>query len=451
MHGWPTSILIFFSFVATAQSGFKNLRYNEDYSYLLKDSLLKNQYDRLKASKLGERSFVSLGGEVRYLIQNYVNEDWGDTPVKEYTAFYSRFLFHADVHIGRALRGFIQLNSTFANGRVTPIRSIDENRLSVHQSFIDIRFSKKLTLRAGRQELLFGSQRLVSVREGPNNRLSFDAANILIADRDMKVDLFYARPLAIRPGALDDKFFNETQSLWGGYAVVRNIHWLKNVDLYYLGYHRQQARFDKAVADELRHSFGTRWWGKSSHWEYDMEALYQSGRFGEGSISAWTASMNTSYTITELKKPVTLGMKAEFISGDRDRNDDVLNTFNPLYPRGAYFGLAALIGPSNLIDVHPSVKIELRHSLTLSLDYDLFWRQTITDGIYGPNGALIYPSENATSRFIGDQVGINGEYQPNQHISIVPEFTWFKAGPYLKEAGTGKDVFFSALTVQFKY
>jgi hypothetical protein len=258
MHGGFTIIFLLIFSMAIAQPDFKNLRYNEDYYYLLRDSLSKNRYDKFKAYKFGEQRFVSLGGEVRYQMQNFVDEDWGDFPVREYTAFYSRFLFHADVHIGKAVRGFVQFNSTFANGRVTPNRSIDENRFNVHQAFVDAQVAKPLLLRVGRQELLYGSQRIISVREGPNNRQSFDAAKMIMRQGNISTDFFYARPVSIRQGVLDDAF-NETLSLWGGYAVITKFPLLKNIDLYYLGYQREQARFDDGVADELRHSFGTRW------------------------------------------------------------------------------------------------------------------------------------------------------------------------------------------------
>jgi hypothetical protein len=335
--------LLVFATTSRAQTSFKSLRYNEDHSYLRNDSS-KNSYKKFKFTSFNNQRSLSMGGEVRYLMQNFVNEDWGDFPVREYTAFYSRFLFHTDLRLSNSIRGFVQFNSTFANGRVTPIRSIDENRFSIHQAFVDVQVAKPLLLRVGRQELLYGSQRLISVREGPNNRLSFDAAKMIVRHNNILVDFFYARPVAIRADVLDDEF-NETQSLWGGYAALANVPTLKNIDFYYLGYDRQQARFDDGVADELRHSLGTRWWGKVNRWEYDIEALYQAGSFGSGSISAWTASLNTSYTFTEWKKPVTAGIKTEIISGDRNRNDGQLNTFNPLFPRGAYFGLAALYRP----------------------------------------------------------------------------------------------------------
>src|SRR5262245_64286182 len=60
-----------------------------------------------------------------------------------------------------------------------PRNVVDENTLDVHQGFLDVallrpRDNASLILRAGRQELAFGSARLVSLREGTNVPLSFD-------------------------------------------------------------------------------------------------------------------------------------------------------------------------------------------------------------------------------------------------------------------------------------
>ena len=34
-----------------------------------------------------------------------------------------------------------------------------------------------------------------------------------------------------------------------------------------------------APGKELRHSFGSRIWGNKKNWKYDIEALYQFGKF----------------------------------------------------------------------------------------------------------------------------------------------------------------------------
>ena len=81
------------------------------------------------------------------------------------------------------------------------------------------------------------------------------------------------------------------RKLWGVYAVTP-VSFLPggNIDLYYLGLDRQHAEFDQGTANELRHSVGTRLWGKQSRVDYNFEFVYQFGTFGHGDISAWTAA-----------------------------------------------------------------------------------------------------------------------------------------------------------------
>jgi hypothetical protein len=43
------------------------------------------------------------------------------------------------------------------------------------------------------------------------------------------------------------------------------------VDLYYLGFENKQAGYDQGAGYELRHSLGTRLWGRPLPWEYNME------------------------------------------------------------------------------------------------------------------------------------------------------------------------------------
>jgi hypothetical protein len=42
-------------------------------------------------------------------------------------------------------------------------------------------------------------------------------------------------------------------------------------------------------------------------------------------------------------------------------------------------------------------------------------------------------------------------YTPNQFLYFRAEFTWFKAGDYLRDVSPGKDILFAALTAQLKF
>ena len=430
-----------------------NLRYNEDNSYLYGDTTT-SVYRRMKYVSLGKSKdqYLSMGGEVRYQSQFYKNEDWGENPEESYTAFYTRFLFHTDLHLSRHIRFFAQLNSSFANGRVTGNRPVDENRLGIHQVFADWNVIKRdnsqLTLRVGRQELLYGTQRLISVKEGPNIRLNFDAVKAFYSGSNFQADLIYAVPVRIGFGAFDDSF-NRDKKLWGMYVVLNSMPIVKNIDVYYLGYENRKAVFNDGSGEETRHSFGTRIWGKIKNFTYDVENVVQFGSFGEKKIRAYTHSLHVSYTLPTKNESV-IGLKTEIISGDKAEGDAELNTFNPLFPRGAYFGLAAMIGPANLLDIHPLFQINITDRLHFSADYDMFWRHSIHDGLYGSNAALVAPSVGK-EKHIGNQLGLSVEYNLNQYLTLTPEFTWFKAGPYLKDATPGKDVLFAAVTIQLKY
>ena len=186
-----------------------------------------------------------------------------------------------------------------------------------------------------------------------------------------------SQPAETNEGIFDDKT-DQKRRLWGVYAVGPSpAGQVLNLDAYYLGFRRQDAKFDTGIiARELRHSLGIRLWGRAVDWDYNLEALYQLGKFGQSEIQAWTAASDIGYTLSRLPLTPRLGLKADIISGDRDRDDRTLGTFNALFPKGAYFGEIALIGPANLIDVHPSIDLRLTRDLTLSGNWDIFWRES---------------------------------------------------------------------------
>jgi len=447
--------LVCIQLYAQSYPEFKPLRFDENYEVLQKDTVQKNWYKTMKYLPLSSsgKTFISFGGEIRYQYFYAKNEKWGDDPVDNDGYILNRFLLHADIHASKYFRAFVQLQSSNANSRIDP-SPVDSDPLEVHQGFIDINLfsekNKQLIFRAGRQELSYGSQRLVAVRDGPNNRQSFDAVKAIFSFNNFRSDLFYSHYVVAQDGIFDD-YSNKKRQFWGSYFVINKIPALKNIDLYYLGYERANSNFDDASGKELRHSVGTRIWGKYEEWRYDAEAVYQFGAIDSKDIKAWTVSLNNGYRFTSVVLHPELGFKVELISGDKTKGDTQLNTFNPLFPRGAYFGLASVIGPSNLVDFHPSISFELSKNIDWVIDYDMFWRYSSEDGIYGPNTAMIYPGDSTTAKEIGKQLESEIIYQPNQYLYLRVEATWFKAGDFLKAASAGKNMFFTGVTMQVKF
>lgn len=451
-----TLFFIFTFFVIQAQElPFKQLRYDENYTPLARDTSA-NWYHQLKFNPVSKNkaTYFSFGGEVRYQYFHFENQDWGEAPEDKDGFVLTRYLGHVDFHAGKHFRTFIQLQSSLAGGEAETPSPVDHNPLDLHQAFFDystrLNDRQNLTFRFGRQELSYGSQRLVAVREAPNNRQSFDAARLMYGSKNLKADLFYSYYVPAKSDIFDDSFNKNTQ-FWGVYNAFTKIPVIQNFDLYYLGLHKKTSVFDDGKGVETRHSIGARIWENTPGWQYDVEGLYQFGDFAGSTISAWTLSANISYTFYQTDLKPQAGLKTEAISGDKNYADGRLNTFNPLFPKGAYFGLAALIGPYNLLDAHPYVQVNLTKKLVLATDYDLFWRMNSNDGLYAVNGKLLYSGKAGTSNQIGYQLGSALEYTPNKYLFFRQELTWFNAGDYLKEAGPGKDILMVGSTITFKF
>lgn len=430
---------------------FKNLRYEDDFSYLAGDTN-GNWYTKMKFQPLSKdkKTYVSFGGDIRYQCFNIQNEQWGDVPKDNDGYLFSRMLLHADFRREKNFRAFVQLQSSMVNGK--PVTSpLDEDPLEVHQAFAEVSSGNKiLSFRLGRQEFSYGSQRLISVREGPNNRQSFDAAKIIFSKKNFLLETFFSHFVKAKKGLFNDGFNKDTK-FWGAYLVKNKVPVFKNIDLYYFGLRKRQVSFDDGSGREIRHSIGSRLWGGGARFKYDMEAVYQLGKFGTKNIRAWTASMNAAYKLTGVPTHPEFGLKAEFISGDAHYADDKLQTFNPLFPRGGYFGLASIIGPANLADIHPSLAFQLTKKITLETDYDIFWRYSKNDGIYTPGVSLIYTGKNNPYNAIGQQLTVDLIYTPNPFLYFRGEFTWFDSGKYLKAAGSGKDIVFWGITSQVRF
>jgi hypothetical protein len=449
------AVLLAFLCGRSVAQEYRKLRYDEDWTYLRDPAKHTDVWDPIKYIPLDATgdSYLSFGGEARLRYELYDNYRWDQDAPDQDGYLLQRYLLSGDLHLGEHFRAFGQLQSSLENWREGGPRGTDEDELDVHQLFADFApwtGKQSLTLRVGRQEMLYGSQRLVSVRESPNIRRAFDAVRLLTRSGDWRVDAFLSRPVEADPGTFDDWGDGDT-TFWGVYAT----HPLRclgdaNLDLYYLGLDRPEAEFAQGTADELRHSLGARLSGKRRRWDYNFEAVFQFGSFGGGDIVAWTFASDTGYTFDHVAMKPRVGLRADVISGDTNENSSGLGTFNALFPRGAYFSEAGVIGPANLIDVHPTLDLDVTKSLHAYVDWDVLWRYSTHDGIYD-NGGNVLRGADGSASFIGQQVGIQLEWEIDHHTTLNAAYSHFFPGTYIKESGPGAAMDFLGVWVIYRF
>ena len=435
---------------------FKSLRYDEDYRFLADPARRGDAWDTLKYIPLSEGAagFLSIGGEARERFEAYENEFFSSNPDADNAYFLQRYLLHADYHPSDWLRAFGQLQASFEDGRDGGPRPTDRDGVDIHQLFFDLSLATgeegKLTLRSGRQEMSYGSERLISIREGPNNRRAFDAVRLLYRQDDLSVDAFIASPVEVDEGAFDDDRIRDVW-LWGAYATLplRALPGMK-MDFYYLGLHDPDASYDLGDGKEERHTIGTRFFGKRGSWDFNQEALYQFGSFNGGDISAWSVATDQGYTLGDLWGKPRLGLKAAIASGDRGAGKGDLETFSPLFPRGTYFTEASLLGPQNFIDVHPSLRLQPFEKWTIETGADFYWRESLDDGIYKPSGSVIYGGNPAYSRFVGTDLSCLVGWQASRHLSISASYTHFFTGGFIEQNG-GHDVNYGSVWATYRF
>jgi Alginate export len=431
---------------------FQSLRFEEDYSYLQDKSKRKERLDKLKYISLRKENwFLSLGGEVRIRYETYRNAAFGSGIQDKNGYFLGRFLLHSDWHLGKKFRIFAQIQSGIQAGRNGGSRPTDEDKADVHQAFFDYKFNsgekRSFSLRVGRQEVEFGSGRLISASEGLNVRRSFDAIRPIFKQGKWTANGLYAKLVATKKGFFDDGILSQ-QTFWGVGAVRNRPKAKGGFSVYYLGLDRKTARFNQGAAREIRQTFGTRIWGNYKKLDYNYEIIGQTGTFGNSPIQAWALASDTGLNFPKVFSRINL--KSNITSGDRNPHDDKLQSFNPLFPATAYSGTIALIGPTNVMDVSPGYRFS-RKKLTVSIDAAFYRRQSKNDGLYGITANLQRRGDSGSATFIGSLVSLRTDFRLDRHITFTAIYSHFSAGQFLKDNPPDKNVEYFSTWVTYKF
>jgi Alginate export len=432
------------------------LRYNDNFDFLANDSIVKKGHQKLKMIPLSKTANLSIGGDVREQLMHTENQNFGDVPpttkAVSVTQLWHRIMLHGDVKLGKKVRIFTQLNSTLRLFNPNPKIEIDENKLGLHQTFVELHPSTPLSIRVGRQELSYGNNRILTFREGPNNRLAFDAVVLKWQNPSLRIDAIVAWPVFQKPEIGDDDAFKESVS--GIYATKTLVAQKVFLDFHTLYFKSNRIKYNLETGDEKRVSIGTRLFSRNPNFNYEIEATYQTGSFNSLTINALSISYDLKYVLLK-KSNLTLGLAGNYITGDKNKSDTQLNSYNLVYSKPS-FGLAAPIGASNIVNINPYIQWSPLPKLQLLTGVYFLSRQSKQDGIYTPNMIQTRPNRkevlfNTTTQNIGNQYVFEAAYTLNNQWAFYFDTAYFTAGDFTKATGKGLPIGYYSVKSSFKF
>ncbi len=385
---------------------------------------------------------VALSGHVRERATYMSAIDFDSNDEDTGWSWAQRIHATADVDLKDGMQARISLMSGLQSGiETTPI---EDNHLALQEGFLILPVAGSAAS-IGRQEIRLGSQRLVGWRDGTNVRRTWDGLRLNGGNRNWTWDVIGLQPVDVEPeGAFNDTSDDDRQL--AGVYTTRSAG-RSDLDLYYLYAHYAERNTVEGPGVQDRHTVGLRLFGERGSIFWDWEAVYQFGEHGGLDIEAWTLATNTGYRLPGAWQP-SLMLSTNVASGDSDRSDNKLETFDALYPRGNYFSELAQLGPANFFNLNPYLTLAPNDDLFISLDINFYWRLEKEDGVYGPAGNLIRPPLGSRERFVNTAISLAVEWQASKHWFLGLALAHSRPEDFFEDTGSADNASFAQFTIE---
>ena len=211
--------------------------------------------------------------------------------------------------------------------------------------------------------------------------------------------------------------------------------------------------FNFIAGKENRQVAGIRLFSDNPVLNYELEATYQFGKFNNLHINAYGIALDINHKFLH-RKNMLIGFAGNYVSGDRNKDDRQLNTYNMLFSKPQY-GLAAPIGATNMITANPYFKFNPTRNINIYSGVNFMLRQSNQDGTYSPGAQQMRPGLESLFKSDKKQVGtlwvIETAYMLNKYVTFAVDASYFVAGNYVKETGKGKDITYLSFKANYRF
>jgi len=327
-----------------------------------------------------------------------------------------------------------------APGRRKPIPATAGNPVDLFETYAEIgRPGQGWNLRAGRQRLSYGAERLVGPSEWSNVARLFDACRISYERGKARLDGFVSALVRPDPSRFDG--FRREIQLHGIYASVET-HPRRVVEPYLLW---KRVRGENGAQDIW--TAGVRAAGPLPHrLDYELEAAAQMGRLAATPVRSWASSSTLGRRLGAAESSPRIFIEYAQAAGDRDPYDGVQTTFDQLFPANHIrYGIADRIGWRNMRATRIGWELQPAGAWTLVFEYHSFWLVSRRDFLYGADGAPLLRNPSASSSHVHQELDLHGNVRLTESWSLSFGYARVFPGCFLKDSSPGRPVNFAFL------
>jgi len=185
--------------------------------------------------------------------------------------------------------------------------------------------------------------------------------------------------------------------------------------------------------------------------DYNVEMVLQRGRVGFNRVSAWAGHWEGGWKPLGAEFKLRLWAELNYASGDRDPGDRVSGTFDDLCPAGFNrFGIEDPIAWRNALYPGAGAEMPLSGRLTMFAGFQRHWLATVQDGLYPGGEGYLARNPSAGSR-VGDQTALSIAFEQSRHWRVLAGFGVLWPGPFLRNTGYKRPLASAYLVTSFQY
>jgi hypothetical protein len=390
---------------------------------------------------LGLPKWLTLGAETRLRWEGFSGQNFDPDRNDHY------LLTRVRLNVGLKPTPWLQLFAQAQDAHVAwneliPHAPPFESRFDLRQAWFELgRTDSVFQLRAGRQEIIFGDQRLVGAADWGNVGRVFDAIRVNSRLGKTRATVFSSS--VVIPDDLAFDHHVQGNNLHGAW-LTRDVRWLRLEPFAFWhvgGGTRSETgrigRFDLWT-------WGVQAAGKpSAHLELGTDLARQQGTVVERGASAWAGFWWAKYRF--------LRVDYNYATGDRDPRDGRRQTFTLIYPTPHdKYGLADQVGWRNIHHVAIIAEHKPSAKWTLQAKFHSWWLASATDALYNAGGQLLLRDATGRSgRFVGNEVDGQFFWNANPYTRVGGGLGYLIPGEFIRNTSPGSRYLFPYVSLQF--